>query len=175
MKGTTNRRKGHDLERKIARLFQELGFAQARTARAESTTLDSCGVDIANIPLLIQCKRGYDNRYPRYPEIREHIKQKLQEYYGEGHENHSLPIVLIHQPTQQLAYWSFDSDFAVQLVDNYFKSQKLLSRCLKQIAKAKNEIVDLEDIIANGEPRPNNPTYDSLQELYQELKALLDK
>jgi hypothetical protein len=60
MSGKTNRTKGHNLEREIARMFRdELGFKFAKTSRLASRMLDNCKVDIAGIPFLIQTKAGY--------------------------------------------------------------------------------------------------------------------
>lgn len=176
MNGKRNRTKGHNEERRITSIMKEIGFAHARTARAESNTLDACGVDISNVPLLIQCKAGYDSRYPRFPEILKGIKAKIKEFYPENHENHALPIVLVHKPTAEAAYWSFEEAFAIEMIKNYFSSQKALQKALKALQASKQEIVSLEETIAvnGGTEVEHNETYDNVVQICQELKALLD-
>lgn len=96
-KGHTNRRKGHDLERLWVKFFKSIGFKFSKSTRQESTLLDSCGVDITNIPFLIQCKAGYPNSYPKYDQEWEYTKFKLQDNFPEKSHYHDLPFMLIHK------------------------------------------------------------------------------
>ncbi len=54
----TNRNKGHTLERRVAKLYQEI-FTEAniRTSRYASRELDDKKVDLAGVPMFnVQCK-----------------------------------------------------------------------------------------------------------------------
>lgn len=95
--GNKQRRKGHDLEREWVAYLREIGYKHARTTRQESNLLDSCGVDIANIPFVMQCKAGYESRYPRYNEEWEYTKYKLLDNYPESSEFHTQPFILVHK------------------------------------------------------------------------------
>ena len=51
------RNKGHNYERKIAKEWQKLGWATARTSRLASPELDAKKVDLVDTdPFFIQCK-----------------------------------------------------------------------------------------------------------------------
>lgn len=128
MSGSKNRDKGHNLEREVARWFRDkLGFKFAKTTREASRLLDSCKIDIANVPLLIQCKAGYSRNYPKYPVIYKNIKQLLKRNFKKESELHDLPIVLIHKidaRKQGEYYWSFSDEFAKKLLEVYFKNKE---------------------------------------------------
>jgi hypothetical protein len=56
--GATNRKKGHDYERLIAKEMRALGFPDAATTRSKDLTLDADKVDICNAGIYhIQCKK----------------------------------------------------------------------------------------------------------------------
>lgn len=128
--GKANRNKGHRLERLIAMIWREvLGFKHTRTSRQDSRILDNCGVDIANIPMLIQCKSGYDKRFPKYRDIYEYIKENIKENYPKKHEIHTLPIVLIHKNSsrgKQNFVWQFAHEDIIPILSEYymFKEQQ---------------------------------------------------
>ena len=102
--GSRSRRKGHDLERKLAKVFrEELGFIYCKTSRQVSRLLDDCGVDLAvtgamldNIPYLVQAKSGYKKRRPKPDELFKYIREKLKENFPEEHSIHSTPILVFH-------------------------------------------------------------------------------
>lgn len=94
----TNRTKGHNLEREIARMFkEELEFKFAKTSRATSRVLDNCKVDISGIPFLIQTKMGYDKARPKADVIFQEMEDLLKENFPEDDKIHTHPKVLIHK------------------------------------------------------------------------------
>ncbi len=96
--GKNNRRKGHSLEREIARMFrEELGFKFAKTSRLASRILDNCKVDIAGVPFLIQTKSGYAKARPKAEVIFQEIEESLKENFPENDPVHQYPKVLIHK------------------------------------------------------------------------------
>lgn len=98
MSGKTNRTKGHNLEREIAKMLrEELGFKFAKTSRLASRILDNCKVDIAGVPFLIQTKAGYAKNRPKAEEIFKEIDEKLKENFPESDPVHNYPKVLIHR------------------------------------------------------------------------------
>lgn len=81
-----NRTKGHNAERYYAQKFREL-FPECQTSRYASRMLDDQGVDLANIPLLVQIKAGI------------HKGMKPEEILKNIHNNlpkNISPKVLIH-------------------------------------------------------------------------------
>ena len=54
--GKRNREVGHRYERLWAKRFRDKGFTYCKTSRQASRLLDDCGVDLAFIPFLFQCK-----------------------------------------------------------------------------------------------------------------------
>jgi len=108
MGGKTNRTKGHNLEREIARMFRdELGFKFAKTARFASRALDNCKVDIAGIPFLIQTKAGYKTNRPKPEEIFQEMEDLLKENFPKEDPVHQYPKVLIHKITDRKKYHNF--------------------------------------------------------------------
>jgi len=73
----TARRKGHDFERLVAKKLRDIGYPLAATSRQESRALDELEVDIANIPIYIQCKAGYEKSRPKYELILTRMEEKL--------------------------------------------------------------------------------------------------
>lgn len=91
-----NRKKGHDLERQVARDLKYL-FPYVKTSRASSKLLDDCGIDIAFAPFLIQCKSGYNQSRPKYEDEYYNIMLNLNKNFSNSHISHKLPVVLIHK------------------------------------------------------------------------------
>lgn len=57
MSGAANRRRGHNLEREIARQFREIGYHGAKTTREADPLADPRGQDITGVyPFFPQCK-----------------------------------------------------------------------------------------------------------------------
>lgn len=81
-----NRTKGHSAERLYALKFKEI-FPDCQTSRYASRFLDDCGVDLANIPLLVQIKAGI-HKGMKNDEVLKNIKDKLPK--------ETKPKVLIH-------------------------------------------------------------------------------
>jgi hypothetical protein len=96
--GKTNRRKGHDLEREVVKMFrEELGFQQAKTSRLASRLLDNCKVDIFGVPYLVQTKKGYAKNRPKPELIFKEIDEQLKINFPENDPVHQYPKVLIHK------------------------------------------------------------------------------
>src|SRR5688572_6248195 len=98
MSGKTNRTKGHNLEREIAKMFrEELGFKFAKTSRLASRILDNCKVDIAGIPYLVQTKAGYAKARPKPEVIFQEMEDLLKENFPENDPVHQYPKILVHK------------------------------------------------------------------------------
>ena len=98
MSGKTNRTKGHNLEREIARMFrEELNYKFSKTSRLASKMLDNSKVDIYGIPFLIQTKAGYAKNRPKPDEIFQEIEEALLENFPKTDPVHHYPKVLIHK------------------------------------------------------------------------------
>jgi hypothetical protein len=93
-----SRKKGHNFERKIAKVIREnLGHTKCRTTRSSSRMLDACGIDLIGTNLLWQCKSGYPNRRPRFEEEYDYIKNNLQKNFSKDSPVQSYPIVLAYE------------------------------------------------------------------------------
>jgi len=95
MGGSTNRTKGHNLERRIAKIFRDLGYPFAKTSRQASRLLDDSKVDIAFVPFLIQCKKGYLKGL-NYTSIFLEMKEALKINFPPDDQIHNLPPIIIH-------------------------------------------------------------------------------
>jgi hypothetical protein len=93
--GSRNRTAGHALERRIAKTFREHGHEFAKTSRLASRLLDNCQVDIAFVPYLPQCKKGYQ-RGLNYTQIIKEIKELVQKNFPPDDKVHGLPCLIFH-------------------------------------------------------------------------------
>lgn len=91
-----NRTKGHNFEREVVRDLKPL-FPYTTTSRASSKLLDDCGVDVNNVPFLIQCKNGYLGNRPKYEVEFEKVFDRLKEKFPKEHHIHQMPFLLIHR------------------------------------------------------------------------------
>lgn len=118
-----NRRVGHDLERLTAKEMREIGFSKAKTSREASRLLDNCKVDIANIPLLIQCKSGYEKARPKFDVLKKEAQDLLKENFLEKDDIHHFPYVLRHSfKKNDLA--TIEWEFFKLLFTNYIKNNE---------------------------------------------------
>lgn len=93
--GKRNRNAGHSLERRIAKKFRDIGYEFAKTSRQASRLLDDSKVDIAYVPYLVQCKKGY-NKGLNYTSILLEIKEAVKKNFPPDEKVHGYPIVIIH-------------------------------------------------------------------------------
>lgn len=108
MSGKTNRTKGHNLEREIAKMFKdELGYKFSKTSRFSSRILDNCKIDIAGIPYLVQTKSGYEKNRPKPEEIFQEMEDLLLENFPKDDPVHRFPKILIHKINGRRKYHNF--------------------------------------------------------------------
>ena len=75
----TNRRKGHDYERKIRLNFRELGWSRCETSRYASKMMDDRKIDLINTkPFAVQCKASINN--PSYHKIFKDMEADKDDY-----------------------------------------------------------------------------------------------
>lgn len=58
--GKTNRNKGNNYERELAKTFRNMGYSYCKTSRQASRLYDDSGFDLWGLPYLIQAKCGYE-------------------------------------------------------------------------------------------------------------------
>lgn len=146
MGGKRSREKGHRLERLIAKVFRDFGYGYAKTSRQASKLLDSCKIDLAFTPFLVQCKAGYKNNRPKYDIIFQEIKREINIHYPEEDKIHTQPIVLVHKLDgrgEENFTWTFSHDFITKLLKEYFK--------LKNFYKAIKSNKEFEELIKQHE------------------------
>lgn len=91
-----NRRKGHDAEREVVKMFQDLGYKYCVTARYGSRQHDDCGIDVINIPFNVQVKAGY-SRGLNYSKVLRDIAERIGESFPKYSPEHTQPTVIIHR------------------------------------------------------------------------------
>ncbi len=92
--GSANRRRGHNAERALAKLFRSMGFIDCKTTRETSSLLDSVGIDLDYLPIIVQSKAGVTEINP-VTEIR-YIQERRQLLPDEESEWKVKPIVIIN-------------------------------------------------------------------------------
>jgi hypothetical protein len=90
-----NRRKGGNLERRVAKKFRDLGYEFAKTSRQASRLLDDSKVDIAFVPFLVQCKKGYTKGL-NYSNIITETKELIKKNFPPDEKVHNYPCIIIH-------------------------------------------------------------------------------
>lgn len=90
-----NRRKGTDLERRVAKKFRDIGYEFAKTSRQASRLLDDSKVDIAFVPYLVQCKKGYTKGL-NYTNIITETKELIKKNFPPDEKVHNYPCIIIH-------------------------------------------------------------------------------
>jgi hypothetical protein len=93
--GKRNRRVGADLERRVAKQFRDLGYKYAKTSRQASRLLDDSKVDIAFVPFLVQCKKGYKKGL-NYTNIFLETKEAIKKNFPPDDKVHEYPCIIIH-------------------------------------------------------------------------------
>jgi hypothetical protein len=93
--GKTNRNKGNSYERLVAKKFREVGFEFAKTSRQASRLLDDSKVDIAFVPFLPQCKKGYVKGL-NYTSILQEMKEAIKKNFPPDDKVHTYPPIIFH-------------------------------------------------------------------------------
>lgn len=97
-KRVNSRTKGHNCERKYAKIFrEEFGFEKCKTSREASKLLDDSKVDLAFLPYNIQIKKGYERVRPRYEKIFKEMKESLANNFPEDDPIINNYKVIIHE------------------------------------------------------------------------------
>ena len=111
------------MERATAKDMREFGFPKAKTSREASRLLDNCKVDIANVPLLIQCKAGYEKARPKFDVLKAEALKLLQENFLKDDPIHELPYVLRHS-FKKVDTATIDWNFFKLLLTSYIEVNK---------------------------------------------------
>jgi len=78
-----NKSKGKRFEYECRDYFKTNGFPDCIISSSESTNADNMGIDLLNLPFIIQCKNGYKAGL-KYQEILTNIKKKTKNTKYEG-------------------------------------------------------------------------------------------
>lgn len=95
-KPSNNRRRGHNFERDICKLFRDLGYTKVKTTRQASRLLDESKVDIWGIPFNIQCKDGVQKGLS-YSKVLSEMKELLATNFPETDLQITFPKIIIHK------------------------------------------------------------------------------
>ena len=91
-----NKLKGNRLEQQIAIDLRER-FPFVKTARYANRMADDCKIDLVGVPMLIQCKSGYNKPRLKFDELYLENKELIAKNFGPNHPVHKLPYVLINK------------------------------------------------------------------------------
>jgi hypothetical protein len=115
--GKAAREKGHNAERLIAQMFRDIGFEHACTTRASSNLLDSCGIDINYVPIIVQIKAGIQ-RGLSIPSELEYIQtQMILNLPPEESWHSKLRAVIQIKPPAKNRRSDYDSIVSMTLTD----------------------------------------------------------
>lgn len=95
-KPSNNRRRGHNFEREICKIFKELGYTTAKTSRQASRLLDECKVDLWGIPYNIQCKEGVQKNLS-YSKVLSEMRELLAINFPSHDKQIDFPKIVIHK------------------------------------------------------------------------------
>lgn len=125
------RKKGHNYELEIVKLFKELGFDKACSTRASSRMLDDCKVDLNFIPYLVQCKAGYEKARPKFEVLKEECLELINKKYPKEEADllTKKPYILFHKTKGNKQSVTVDVDFFKDLLQNkIYMSDLILKR-----------------------------------------------
>lgn len=93
-----NRRKGHNYERDLAKVFRDLGFKHTKTSREASRLYDNAGYDLWGLPFRVQAKMGYVKNRIKPDVLFKKMNESLEEFPKEEKELlNSYPSVIFNK------------------------------------------------------------------------------
>ena len=92
----TNRTKGHNFERLLARLFRDIGYKKCITTRQGSRLLDNCKVDLMHIPYNVQAKYVTKGKV-KYSQIFQDMTILLSKNFPSSDKVITLPKMIFHK------------------------------------------------------------------------------
>jgi hypothetical protein len=95
--GVRNRRKGHTLERNVAKLFRDLGFERACTTREGSRLMDNAKLDVCYVPFNVQCKAV--EAHIDYQALTEEVRNGVKTLVP---EREKFPIMIFHKRKRKI-------------------------------------------------------------------------
>lgn len=122
-----NKVKGNTLEQNVAKDLRSK-FPFCKTARQTSRLLDDCKIDLTGLPLLIQCKAGYNKSRPKFEVLYLEMKELVDKNFPKSHPVHNLPYVLINklnrikggkQSQPEMMQVTIQYDFFLKLIQQY--------------------------------------------------------
>lgn len=90
----TNKRKGSNLERALAKIFRDIGYSFCKTSRLASRLYDNCGIDLHGIPFLVQAKNV--KAAINYGELFKEIEDNVKKNFPPEAPEHKYPIMIFH-------------------------------------------------------------------------------
>jgi len=93
---SASRAKGHLAERELAKFFRRW-HPYCRTTREVSRLLDSCGIDLYGIPILVQSKAIKGQL--AYSSVLKYTEDKVKELLPPDAPEHNKPVIIVHKKT----------------------------------------------------------------------------
>ena len=123
--------KGNRLERLVANNLKGF-YPFCKTSRATNQTLDNCKIDLSGLPILVQCKSGYNNNRPKFEVLYKEMKNLIKINYAPGNVVHKMPYILVHKLNgtrgkiePELFQVTMDYQFFLELIQHY-KSEEVV-------------------------------------------------
>lgn len=122
-----NKRKGDTFERQVVNDLKAK-YPFAKTARLTSRLMDNCKIDITGVPMLIQCKAGYNKPRLKFDELYLENKKLIAENFNSNHVIHKLPYVLINKLNRivggklkqpEMTQVTITYEFFLELIEGY--------------------------------------------------------
>jgi hypothetical protein len=117
-----NRRRGHQMERDTVIDLRPI-FPKVTTSRNASKLLDDSKVDIANIPLRIQCKLGYKTNRPKFDLIKKECDELCQKNFLKSDPIIDTPFLLRHK-LERNDMLTMEWKFFLILLESYVSNNK---------------------------------------------------
>ncbi len=118
--GSANRVKGHSLERFLAQLFRDLGYARCLTTRQASRIMDDAKIDLYGIPFNIQSKSVEANI--NYQVLTQEIKAAILDKVPERIE---YPIIIVHKKSNKGTNVVMDINEFIKLIKQIHVNPKI--------------------------------------------------
>ena len=124
-----NKLKGNRLEQQVAKDLRSK-YPFVKTSREGSRIMDNCKVDLINLPFLVQCKSGYNDRRLKYDDLYKELKELLRVNVPPDDKVHQLPYVLVNKLNRikggkmkqpEMNQVTITYDFFLELIKNYDK------------------------------------------------------
>jgi hypothetical protein len=134
-----NRRKGHQYERELAKMFREVGYDKVKTSREASRLYDNSGIDLWGLPYLVQAKSGYKTSRIKPDLLFLNMKECIDKNFPkeEAQLMKSYPMLVFNK----LDGYKKEHHFVTLKSDDFFKMLIELNLCKGLLSPQEAEVL----------------------------------